>query len=342
MMLNDTKISSRLTALLGFILSGLIVVGVMGLFVANKIAGQMEEVLVMKVTPLIHLNAISRANLSNRIAIANAIVQPERMAEFSETVAKNKAEIDTHWEAFMTSLTDQEDKDLAKTFADLRGQFVEKAVKPAVAAMRTNNADELKRIMVENVNPLYIPMFNAMDAIVEMEKNDIEKLHKDGDELYRKTQMISIALILVGVISGSLLGMSIIRGIRRSVDEMRNVMVTMSADGNLNARAKVYGKDEIGQTAVAFNTLIDGFANIIRQVNTSAVTVSGTAAKLASSSAQIAQSSLTQSEAAASTAAAVEEITVSINSVAANAEKCASCPKRACSRPSRAIRMSTS
>jgi len=129
---------------------------------------------------------------------------------------------------------------------------------------------------------------------------------------------ISIALILIGAVSGIVLGLSIIRGINRSVGELRGVMVKMSADGDLSAHAKVYGKDEIAQTAAAFNGLIEGFAKIIRQVLANADTVSSTAAQLSVSSSQIAQGSQLQSEAAASTAAAVEQITVSINSVSEN------------------------
>src|SRR3990167_7010449 len=133
-------------------------------------------------------------------------------------------------------------------------------------------------------------------------------------------RMVSITLLLLGAALGGMLGFSIIRGVNRSVNELRGVMVKMSADGDLSARAKVYGQDEIGEAATAFNGLIDGFANIIRQVLANAATVSGTAAQLSASSLQIAQGSQAQSEAAASTAATVEQITASINSVAGNTE----------------------
>src|SRR3989338_6497402 len=153
-----------------------------------------------------------------------------------------------------------------------------------------------------------------------MEKRDAGKLHEESEASFKTMRMVSIALLLLGAALGGALGFSIIRSINRSVNELRGVMVKMSADGDLNARAKVYGQDEIGQTATAFNGLIDGFAGIIRQVLANAGTVSGTATQLSASSTRIAKGSQAQSEAAASTAAAVEEITVSINSVAANTE----------------------
>lgn len=319
-MLSDMKISSRLMILLAFLMAGLVIIGAVGLYAAGKTEQALESVFDEKVTPLVQLTAIAKANLGNRLAIANAIIQPENMADYIQVIGKNKAEIDKQWEAFLTSLTDEEDRKLAAKFAEVRGRFVEEGIKPAVAAMRANNVAEIRRIQIEHVNPLYTPLFEALDALIEMEKRDTEKLHEESTATYKNMRMLSIVLILTIIGLGGALGFSIVRSINRSVGELCGVMVKMSADGDLSARAKVYGQDEIGQAATAFNGLIDGFAGIIRQVLGHAVTVSGTAAQLSASSSQIAQSSQAQSEAAASTAAAVEQITVSINSVAANTE----------------------
>ncbi len=202
----------------------------------------------------------------------------------------------------------------------MRGRFVEGGIKPALAAMRANNVTELKRIQLDPIITLNVPLNEALDALVEMQRRDAEGLHEESVATFKAMRVAAIALILLGAALGGALGYSIIRGINRSVSELRGVMAKMSADGDLSKRAKVYGQDEIGQAATSFNSLIDGFANIIRQVIGGAGTVSGTAAQLSSSSLQIAKSSQAQSEAAVSTAAAMEQITVSINSVAANTE----------------------
>lgn len=319
-MLNNMKISARLTILLAILLAGLVIVGGMGLYAAGKIESALESAFNEKMTPLVQLTSIAEANLNSRLAIANAIIEPENMAKYIQEIANNKELIDKQWAAFMTSLTDEEDRVLAAKFAEVRGRFVEEGIKPAVAAMRANNMVELRRIQVEHIIPLKTSLNEAIGALIEMEIRDAEMLHEASTATYKTMRMLSVVLILISAALGGALGFSIIRGIHRSVGELRGVMVKMSADGDLSARAKVYGQDEIGQAATAFNGLIDGFANIIRQVLGSAGTVSSTATQLSVSSSQISQSSQAQSEAAASTAAAVEQITVSINSVAANTE----------------------
>ncbi|OGS75802.1 MAG: chemotaxis protein [Gallionellales bacterium GWA2_55_18] len=319
-MLDNMKISTRLIFLLAFLLAGLVTIGAMGLYAANKANGALELTYEAKLIPLAQMDAIARANLGNRLAIANAIIQPENTAQYIQEIGENKSIIDKQWEAFMTSLTDEEDKVLAAKFVTARARFVEEGIKPAVAAMRANNAAEIRRIQLEHIVPLNAPLNESLNALIEMEKRDAQKLHEESAATYKTMRMLSIALILIGAALGGALGFSIIRGVDRSVSELRGVMVKISADGNLSARAKVYGQDEIGEAATAFNGLIDGFANIIRQVLANAATVSGTAAQLSASSLQIAQGSQAQSEAAASTAATVEQITASINSVAGNTE----------------------
>ncbi|MFZ2301996.1 MAG: methyl-accepting chemotaxis protein [Gallionella sp.] len=319
-MLNNMKISTRLVFLLAFLLAGLVIVGAVGLYTASKTNGALELTYEAKLIPLAQMDAIARANLANRLAIANAIIQPENTAKYIQEIGENKSVIDKQWEAFMASLTDEEDKTLADKFIKARTRFVEEGIKPAVAAMRANNVAEIRRIQTEHIVPLNAPLNESMDALIEMEKRDAEKLHAESAATYKTMRLLSVVLIVIGAALGGALGFSIISGVNRSVNELRGVMVKMSADGNLSARAKVYGQDEIGEAAKAFNGLIDGFANIIRQVLGHAGTVSGTAAQLSASSLQIAQGSQAQSEAAASTAATVEEITASINLVAGNTE----------------------
>ena len=317
-MLNDMKISTRLIFLLAFLLAGLVLIGGMGLYASGKTNEALESAFDEKLIPVMQLDAIAQANLRNRIAIANAVIQSGNTPKYIEEIAGNRAVIDKQWQAFLTSLTDDEDQALAAKFIETRKRLVEEGIEPALAAMRAGDTIGLMRLRLERLPALYDKIDEALGALMEMEKRDTEELHEESAATFESMRMLSIVLILAGAVLGCAFGFSIIHGVHRSVDELRSVMVKMSADGNLNARAKVYGKDEIGEAATAFNGLIDGFANIIRQVIGHAGTVSDTAAQLSTSSSQIAQSSQAQSEAAASTAAAVEQITASINSVAAS------------------------
>jgi methyl-accepting chemotaxis protein len=318
-MLNNMKISTRLMILLAALLVLMTFVGGVGLYAASGANVRLRSVYDDRMVPIEHLDSIVRGNLRNRIAIANGLLQPEKMADFLKVIEDNNANSAKQWDAYMRTHLNEEEQALAERFNEANVRFNEEGVKPAVVAMQANNTDALKgRIM--NMRPLFLSMNDALEALLSFQERETQKLFASSEAAFDTLRAISIALILIGGLSGILLGWSIIRGINRSLDELRNVMVKMSADGDLNARVKVYGHDEIGEAAGAFNGMIDNFAGIIRQVGNSAGTVSATASNLSVSSTKIAQSSQAQSEAAAATAAAVEEITVSISSVASNTE----------------------
>ena len=321
-MLNDMKIGTRLIFLMALLMVLMVVVGITGLFGMNKTDEGLRSVYEDRTVPMAQVADIQRRLLANRLAIAVSLVTPtpEVIQNKTAEVEQNIAEITKTWDAYMATYLTPEEKVLADKFAADRKAFVMEGLKPAVEALRAKDLDLAKKVVADKIRPLYEPVGEGINKLVQLQLDVAKQEYESAQSLYATIRNIAVALILIGAVLGGVLGFSIIRGVNRAVGEMRGVMVRMSADGNLGVRVKVYGKDEIGEAATAFNALIDGFANIIRQVLDGAATVSSTAAQLSVSSTQIAQGSQAQSEAAASTAAAVEEITVSINSVAANTE----------------------
>ena len=52
----------------------------------------------------------------------------------------------------------------------------------------------------------------------------------------------------------------LINQVTRPTRELQQIMLAMQTDGDLSRRVAVHSKDEVGQTAVAFNALIDSFS----------------------------------------------------------------------------------
>ncbi|MDO8351532.1 MAG: methyl-accepting chemotaxis protein [Gallionella sp.] len=316
------KISTRLTILLASLLVLAIVIGAMGLFGMNKADEGLRTVYQDRTIPSGQIAEIQKLLLINRLRVAVSLVTPtpEAIQKNTADVEQNTAEIGRIWEVYMATYLTPEEKILADKFAEDRKRFVADGLKPAVAALRANDLELASRVVTEKIRPLYEPVGEGIQQLMQLQLDVAKQEYEAAEAHYEMMRNIAIALILIGGGMGVLLGYSIIRGINRSVTELGGVMASMAKNGDLNVRVKVYGRDEIGQAAMAFNGMIDGFVTIIRQVSNSAGTVSGTAAQLSTSSLQIAQGSQVQSEAAASTAAAVEQITVSINLVSANTE----------------------
>jgi methyl-accepting chemotaxis protein len=318
-MLNDMKISSRLYLLLTVMMAVMLAVGVMGMYAASHSNDAMHRIYEDRLVAVVKLDTVARRMLNNRIAVANAVIHPEHIKDYGVEIKTNKEIIDKSWDEYMATFMYDDEKALAADFAQARGRFVEEYIKPAMSFAVAGEIAKLTELQ-SHAAALYEPARDAINKLISLQEKEATKLYDESVQGFHTLRNISIGLIVLGALLGLGLGLSIIRGINASVSELRGVMANMGGNGDLTVRVKIHGKDEVGEAAVAFNGLIDGFASIIRQVNNNASAVSSSATNLSSASLQISKGSQAQSEAAASTAAAVEEITVSINSVAANTE----------------------
>ena len=130
--------------------------------------------------------------------------------------------------------------------------------------------------------------------------------------------LLWIAQILMQVVLFFVIG-AIINHVIRPTKELQRTMLTMQTDGDLSRRVPVRSGDEIGQTAKAFNSLVEGFQKIVGQVHNYADQVSGEASALAKNAEQVAESSQRQSEDAVNAAGLVERMSGSIANVADSA-----------------------
>lgn len=266
-MLGDLKISTRLTIMLALFLAGLVVVGWAGLYSSGKLNKSMRSVYDDRMVPTLHLYAIHTANLNNVVAISKAIAEPENIAQYLQEIESNKALIDYEWKKYMTILQrdasdHEEDQLMVGVFVETRRRFFEEGIKPALAAMHANNLAEVERIQKEHIFPLTFPLYESLNILIEMEKHEAILAHEKGESLFSDIRLISVATTLLSVMLGGMLGLSIIRGVNRSISELHGVMTQMTADGDISARARVYSKDEIGLVTGEFNALLDNINNL--------------------------------------------------------------------------------
>jgi methyl-accepting chemotaxis protein len=319
-MMNDLKIRTRLIILMCTLLSLPVVIGLIGEYAEDRSMAVIDGLYANRLLPLTELSVVKERTLHNRLAVINASIHPEKSDQYIKEIEGNMEEIGINIDSYLTVDMDAKEKQLVDQMIAARKRYVSEALKPSIEAMKLGDVAQLKLLIDEKVRPLYYELKASLDKLIELQALGAQKTMSADDDAAEIVHRISIGVLLFGLVTGSMLGFSIIRSVDRSVNEMRSVMVKMAGDSDLSLRAKVYGKDEISQAAIAFNSLIDGFSNIIRKVIDSAGTVTSTATHLSASSEKIAHSSEAQSEAATSTAATVEQITVSISSVAANTE----------------------
>jgi methyl-accepting chemotaxis protein len=237
-----------------------------------------------------------------------------------DAIAATKKSIDEMLVDQEKSTHSEGGKKLLKEFEDARQLYVAEGLLPGVQAIKASDFPAAQVLLATKINPLLDIAIEKGHALAQHEDEGAKHVYEQAIEAVNTSKLVLILGMVFMSIVALILGYSIISSVVRSTGGMRDAMTRMASDGDLSARVTVLGKDEVAEAATAFNTLISGFANIIRQVNSNAENVTVTAGNLSGASMRIAQGSQAQSAAAASTAAAIEEMTVSISSVAANTD----------------------
>jgi len=180
---------------------------------------------------------------------------------------------------------------------------------------------------LENIKSNAGPKFDKVLAALTEIINDQARIAREdyrANEALLKTQgsiQWGLALLTLAIIAWSFL--VIIRSISTPLDRLRRVMVDSQHNLDLTRRAEVTRQDEIGQTALAYNSLMAAFQDMLGDVHASTRVLNEMASELSAAAQQAARASETQSESASSIAASIEEMSVSVTSISDNAQAAA-------------------
>jgi len=123
-------------------------------------------------------------------------------------------------------------------------------------------------------------------------------LEKDAEANYQNSRAIiqgnlfsTISFILIGVAVALLLAFLLGKMITRPLLELSRCVIEVEKDKDLSLRVKVSSSDEIGQTALAFNELMESLQGMINQINQNSETLSAASVELSTTTTDLERNS---------------------------------------------------
>jgi methyl-accepting chemotaxis protein len=258
------------------------------------------------------------AALQHDPAASTAKLLDHPVSKHFDAIAANKEKNEEYFSEMEKNTKSEEGKKLLKEYLELDTTYNSQAISPCIEAIKAGKYDEAEHLLLTKINSLAGDSLSKGRAIAQHEDDAAKHALEEAMSMAHTLEILLIGGLIISIIIGVGLGFSIISGVARSTGDMRDAMIRTSADSDLTRQVPVHGTDEVAQSALVYNALLDSFREVIRQVHNSADKVNDTATMLTNASTKITQGSQAQSEAASSTAAAVEEMTVSITSVSEN------------------------
>jgi methyl-accepting chemotaxis protein-1 (serine sensor receptor) len=334
--MNNLKISTRLMVLIAILSVLLVAIGSMGMVGISKADDSLETVYADRLVATGQVAEIQRQLLRNRLAIAVSLVTPtpETINPATAEIEASIASIGTVWSAYIATKLTPKEAALSKKFAEDRSRFVQEGLLPAVAALRANDIEGAKKLVVDKVRPLSLPVNDGAAALLKLQLDEAKAEYEAAEARYATFRVLAIGSIVAGVLFACLFGMALIRGISRSLNHAIEVSNAV-ADGKLDQTIHTQGRDEVAQLLKALSAMQENLSKVVSDVRCGSEGVATASAQIASGNNDLSARTEQQASALQETAASMEQLS---STVRQNADSAKQANQLAMSASSTAIR----
>ena len=330
-LIRRTGVGFRLWLLLG-VLVGFWVFGfALGMYGMVRIEGSLKTVFEEHTAPAADLARILelRSDNASQLLLAfqhnpsnsYARLHDHPVGEHLDRIEANVREIDGLWKKFVASDITEREKQLAAEFEKSRTEFVGGALLPAAKAVRGGDySDANISGFLKASRGRGKEMLDKLRALFDLKVKMAEEEYAAARASQALVRNLALAGMAFALGIGMFLAFIIVRSVALPLADMRKTMLAIANEGDLTQRAIAEGNDEVAQTAMGFNTLVESLQRAVNNVRDSAEKLSTASTRLVTTSDEVARASAEQSDTASGMAASVEEMTVSITHISDGAK----------------------
>ena len=280
--MNNFKLSTRLTALIGFLSLLMIVIGAFGLYGISESNRRFKVVYEERLVALGDLLEVQRLLLRNRNAVSGAIAVhlPEYTQQKQQEIQTNINDVNKAWASFRQTRMTEEEAQLADRFEAVRALFLQGFLKPAQQALLSGDLELARQLLIDKDEALYAPLRDVIVQLTALQTRVAKEEYEAAQSLYQVIFAVAVGSIIGGVLLGVLLGWSIIRNMARSLRQAIHTADAVAA-GDLTRHIDVRGKDEVSMLLRALQTMQEGLRGVVRQVHQGSVSVAAASGQIA-------------------------------------------------------------
>ncbi len=320
--MNNFKISTRLVALTGMLSLLLIVIGGIGLFGLRASNEGLRTVYEDRTIPMGQIAEVQETLLENRLHAFNIVTtqSPEVVEARLKQMNENNTRFDKVWSAYTATSMTPEEAALVQEFAAARAKFVSEGLQPFQEAVRGYDLEKAKELNETRIRPLYADLRKGIGALMALQLKVAQQEYESSAARYRAILVVSITAIVVGVALAVVIGMTLVRGISRALQNAVDVSEAVS-QGDLTRRVDTSGKDEVARVLQALAAMQGNLARIVSTVRQGSEAVASASTQIAHGNQDLSARTESQASALEETAASMEELSSTVKQNADNARQ---------------------
>ena len=326
---SNMKVGTRLALGFGMILTGLVVVLILGLTKMAQINNSLNEIvnvnnaesklaLAMRVTVLDRMIAVR--NLVLLTGAAETAPEAQRIKDQEKKYADNEQKLNQMFASLPQTTPEEKTLMLKIKEQDSAAQPI---IAKAAALGMANKSTEATEVLIKEMRPVQKKWMEALTELITVEEKQSEEAAVEAAASYAtaRTLMLAIGLFaaLVGIAAGVLITRSLLSQLGGEPDYAAAIAGRIAA-GDLGTDVTVKANDR-SSLLFAMKSMRDNLANIVGQVRMGTDTIATASSQIASGNLDLSSRTEQQASSLEETASSMEELTSTVKQNADNARQ---------------------
>jgi len=265
--MNKLSVNLRLFLLVALLSSVSVVVGLMGLKGMSESVAGLRTVYEDRVVPLRDLKVIADLYAVNIVDTTHKVRNGNiEWAEARKSFAEARKGITEKWTKYKgTYLVEQEIK-LVKEIEPMLFS-AEATLNALQVILDKEDMPGMTRFTIDTLYPVIDPISTKFSELIEVQLDVAKSEYENSRDEYESSRTSKIGLLVAGILTGILLAYWIVGSVIRPLRQVQETAQRVSKNFDYATRIPVTQRDEVGETARAFNTLLEAQQTAIGQVN---------------------------------------------------------------------------
>ena len=323
--MNQFKISTRLSLMIGFLSLLLIGIGLVGLFGISQSNAALKSVYDERVVPLERLSEINYLVQRNRVLAMDMLLQPEpaHVEKRNKEFRGNLEKITKAWDAYRQTHLNADETKLADVFAAAEKTYVQDGLAPTADALLAGKADVALTLYKEKISPLAPAAQEAVQKLNLFQLEVAKQEYEAAVSRYATIRATAIGAVLAGVLLAVVFGMLLVRSITRQLGGEPSEAAGLAqsvAQGDLSSQVELRAGDSTSMMA-QLKAMQESLASVVSTVRQGSEGVATASAEIAQGNHDLSSRTEQQASALEETAASMEQLSATVKQNADSARQ---------------------
>ncbi len=262
----NLNIGKRLTVAFSGILVLLLITGVTGFISMRAVDPLLQATYDKCIIPLLELDDIARNWYRIRVDILKAITTSDP-AEQQAMFAKASPLLDSinaNFARYEPTILTETERKAANSYKEHQALYLATRAK-VVSLLSEDRRDEAREVAETEGRDNFYLVINSLDELLKIQALNAAELHRESEATVDTASILIGSLLVFSMLFGMWLARFIGRSISRPVVQLEQAAQAIAA-GDLDTSVSIENKDELGNLASSFNSMVGSIRSGVEDV----------------------------------------------------------------------------